>query len=258
LTPALGLPIIPTRMAQVGSSMLEHARKSGASLAHSGVFRLSVAHFLVALVIVFVSLPFVEELPAGRVIQDAMLTIVLTSAVLAVGGRHRTVLAWAVILVAPALAGRWIDRLLPELLHPAVTATASLVFVAFVITQLLTFIFRAVRVDSEVLCAGVASYMMLAVLWANAYVLIWDLNPYSFGFTSGPPPADGMKTFNSMYFSMITLSTVGYGDIVPLTRTAKMLAMMEAATGTIYIAVIISRLVAMYTMSPPQEGKSGA
>jgi Ion channel len=258
LTLARVPPIIATRMPQVARSMLKKARMSHANLVRAGVFRLSVAHFLVALVVLFLSLPFVEEMPAGRVIQDAMLTVVLTSAVFAVGGRRRTVLVWAVVLLAPALAGRWIDRLFPELLHPAVTATASLAFVAFVIAQLFAFIFRATRVDSEVLCAGVASYLMLALLWANAYVLAWDLDPHSFGFTAGTPPAEGMKIFNSIYFSMITLSTVGYGDIVPFTRPAKTLAMMEAMTGTIYIAVIISRLVAMYTMSPPREGKPSA
>jgi hypothetical protein len=258
LTLARAPSIIAPRMPKVARSMLQHARTSSANLVHAGVFRLSVAHFLVALVILIISLPFVEEIPSGRVIEDAMATIVLTSAVFAVGGRRRAVLVWAVVLLAPALAGRWIERLFPELLHPVVTATASLVFVAFVIAQLSTFIFRATRVDSEVLCAGVASYLMLALLWANAYVLTWDLNPLSFGFTAGPVPAEGMRTFNSMYFSMITLSTVGYGDIVPLTRLAKTLAMMEAMAGTIYIAVIISRLVAMYTMSPPGEGKSGA
>ena len=229
-----------------------------ASLAHAGVYRLSVAHFLVALVLLFVTLPFIEEMPAGRLIQDAMLTVVLTSAVFAVGGRRHAVLVWAVVLLAPALAGRWIDRLFPTLLHPLVTTGAQLVFVTFVITQLFAFIFRAARVDSEVLCAGVAGYLMLAMLWAIAYALTWDLNASSFAFSSGTPPPEGMNAFNATYFSMITLSTVGYGDIVPLTRAARTLAMMEAMTGTIYIAVIISRLVAMYTTSPRREEKTGA
>ena len=56
-----------------------------------------------------------------------------------------------------------------------------------------------------------------------------------------------MHSFDAFYFSFITLSTVGYGDITPMSHVARTLAMTEAMTGTLYIAVLISRLVALYT-----------
>ena len=55
-----------------------------------------------------------------------------------------------------------------------------------------------------------------------------------------------MKGFNGLYFSLITLNTVGYGDISPVSRVARMLAAMEAMTGLLYVAVLISRLVAIH------------
>ena len=54
-----------------------------------------------------------------------------------------------------------------------------------------------------------------------------------------------MKGFNGLYFSFITLSTVGYGDITPVSKVARMLAAMEAITGLLYVAVLIARLVAI-------------
>jgi voltage-gated potassium channel Kch len=56
-----------------------------------------------------------------------------------------------------------------------------------------------------------------------------------------------MGGFNGIYFSFITLSTVGYGDITPLSRAARWLAAIEAMTGLLYVAVLIARLVSLYS-----------
>jgi hypothetical protein len=56
-----------------------------------------------------------------------------------------------------------------------------------------------------------------------------------------------MNGFTSFYFSFITLSTVGYGDIIPVSRIARWLPAMEAMTGLLYVAVLIARLVSLYS-----------
>ena len=61
-----------------------------------------------------------------------------------------------------------------------------------------------------------------------------------------------MDGFTALYFSFITLSTVGYGDIAPVSKAARMLAPMESVVGLFYVAVLISRLVAIY--STPRSG----
>ncbi|HVI76884.1 MAG TPA: potassium channel family protein, partial [Candidatus Acidoferrum sp.] len=65
---------------------------------------------------------------------------------------------------------------------------------------------------------------------------------------------DTMKALNAFYFSFITLSSVGYGDITPATKVTRMLAAMEGITGMLYVAVMIARLVALY--SAPRSGNS--
>jgi voltage-gated potassium channel Kch len=84
-----------------------------------------------------------------------------------------------------------------------------------------------------------------------AYILVAQLHPGSFSYNVGRPPVR-LISFDAFYFSFITLTTVGYGDITPVTHIARTLAMTEAMTGTLYMAVLISRLVALYSSQPPE------
>ena len=145
------------------------------------------------------------------------MTLVLVSGVLAIGGR-RWKLVVAVILVSPAVVGKWVNQFRPDLLPPEVHLITSLVFVGFVLWQFLYFILRAPRVNSEVLCAGVAGYLLLGMLWMFAYVLVARMVPGSFSFNVGPAATHPLEGFDAFYFSFITLSTVGYGDITPVSH----------------------------------------
>jgi Ion channel len=221
----------------------------------SGNFRFSAAQFLIALVFLFIAFPFLELFKYGDNMEALLMTLVLVSGVLAVGRRRRT-LVLAVVLVLPALAARWINMFQPDLMPPEVYLVPALAFIGFVMLQFLYFILRAPRVNSEVLCAGVSVYLLLGIIWMFAYILVARLNPIdplhplklaAFAYNVGPPAIHSLTSFDAFYFSFITLSTVGYGDITPLSHIARTLAMTEAMTGTLYMAVLISRLVALYT-----------
>jgi len=216
----------------------------------SGFNRYSVAWFLGALVFMFVTLPFVEELPNGKLMEATLLTLVLATAVLAIGGRRRTLLL-ASGLVAPTVFTRWLHFLNLQdgtyLLHIA----TFLIFIAFVVFQFLRFILHSPRVNSEVLCAAVATYLLLGLVWASAFALVARLDPGAFsGVTETSRPLHG---FSVIYFSLITLTTTGYGDIAPVSPPARLLAMLEAVTGTMYMAVLVARLVSVYSSTPASE-----
>ncbi len=213
---------------------------------------LSVVHLLVALVVLLATLPFVEELPNGNLVEAVLMTVVLAAAVWVVGGRPRTLLV-AVVLVTPALVGTWIDRLRPDLVPKEVTLAAAIVFVAFVIVHLLAYILRAAWVNAQVLCAAIAGYLLMALLWALAYTLVARLVPNSFAFTAQADPHRSMAGFEAVYFSFVTLSTVGYGDIIPVSNAARTLAMVEATTGVFYVAVLIAHLVSLYSGHRPTQ-----
>ena len=216
------------------------------------VMRHSAVGLLVALGLLFVSAPFVDDLPNGDLIEVVLLTLVMVSAVVAMGGRRRTFII-ALLLACPALVGKWANHVQPDLLPAPFFLIAAFVFFGFMVAQLLRFVLRATRVDTNVLCAGIAGYLMLGLLWVPVYEMVGRLNPAAFSLSRGGAAGGTMDGFNAFYFSFITLCTVGYGDITPVSKVAKMLAALEAITGLFYMAVLISRLVAVYSSTQPAE-----
>jgi len=218
-----------------------------------GLLRYSAAEFLIALVVAFIGIPFLAPFDKDNHIVAILMTVVLVSGVLAVGG-HRRTLILGVILALPTLAGKSINPYLPEQASVEFFYIARLVFIGFLIWEFLRFILRAPRVNSEVLCAGMSVYLLLGLMWMFAYLLVAWAVPDAFVFTAGPAAGQSLHLRNAFYFSFITLSTVGYGDIIPVSNVARMLAAMEAITGTLYMAVLISRLVALYSSEQLQLG----
>lgn len=223
----------------------------GTDVSAKGVFRFSVAYFLCVLILNILVSPFVDQFSGGFLVETALLTLVFLSALLAIGGRLRTLIG--AVLVAPALVGEWLSYWQPDLPLSVVILGSGLVFVGFVVLEFLRFILHAPRVDFGVLCAGIATYLMLGLLWSFAYILVDGLVPNSFVFTVGPTSSHSMNHFNALYFSFTTLSTVGYGDIVPLSGAARMLAMVEAVFGMFYVTLLIARLVSLYSSKSPLE-----
>jgi voltage-gated potassium channel len=93
----------------------------------------------------------------------------------------------------------------------------------------------------------------LGLFWSFAYILVDRLVPNSFVFTVGPDSSHSMNNFNALYFSFTTLSTVGYGDIIPVSGVARMLAMVEAVFGMFYVTLLIARLVSLYSFKAPVD-----
>jgi hypothetical protein len=236
----------PPKRAQAAANGLEALRRP------AGVLRFSTAYFLGALVLMVVAMPFIEPLSAGRLVEAVLFTLVLLSGVLAAGRRRRAFL-WAIALAAPALVGQWVQYRWPNLASSELSFGTGVLFTAFIVLQLLHFIIRAPQVDSEVLCAAVATYLLLGLLWSLLYSLAGRLIPDAFVFSAGPPSSRSMQGFSALYFSLITLATVGYGDVVPAAGVDRMLAAMEAIVGMFYVALLIARLVSLY----PSKGQSG-
>ena len=113
---------------------------------------------------------------------------------------------------------------------------------------MLRFVFRERRLTIDGIFATVAAYLIVALLFAQLYLLMLTWNPDSFALPVAAADRPSHLLQNDMtYFSLVTLATVGYGDILPATSTARMLAMIQAVTGQFYVAVVVAIFVGMYS-----------
>ncbi|MBL9175807.1 MAG: hypothetical protein JNL10_19850 [Verrucomicrobiales bacterium] len=218
---------------------------------HQPIYRRHpIALFLAVVLALLVAAPFIDSSPGGRHLESLLATVVIAAAVPAVGGGRRSLIATAV-LTAPIFFGYWFQLHRKEGTLYLVFIAVFLLFLGFVIGRLLYFIRQAPRVTSEVLSAGISIYLLMGLLWTAAYGLVARMVPGAFSNVSAT--AGRLQGFEALYFSFVTLTTVGYGDIGPVAPVARMLAMMESMTGTLYLAVLVSRLVSLHASAPPAE-----
>jgi Ion channel len=102
---------------------------------------------------------------------------------------------------------------------------------------------RASTVDSEQLFAALDAYLLVGVIFGVGYSLLDQISPGSFG----APLEHDLDLSRGFYFSFVTLATLGYGDIVPVSETARGIAIVEAIAGQMYLAVLVARLVSLYS-----------
>ncbi|EMK6905028.1 two pore domain potassium channel family protein [Vibrio cholerae] len=97
------------------------------------------------------------------------------------------------------------------------------------------------KIDTNKLIGSLALFLLLGLMWAVAYLLLLELDPQAFHGLQAIPWADNFS--NSAYFSFVTFTTLGYGDISPVTSIAKTLVYLESVVGVFYMAVVVSSLV---------------
>lgn len=153
------------------------------------------------------------------------------------------------VIRAGAFAMLWFVLSLLVAAHPGNAAlriaqlAALLPGLAIIIASLARFIVEARVVNGQVLISAITIYVLLAVFFAPVYGLIETLAPGSFVDNGLGRPVQWQQL---MYYSTVTLTTVGYGDILPLNPWARTLAALESVTGVLYIAVLLGRLVGIY------------
>jgi hypothetical protein len=112
---------------------------------------------------------------------------------------------------------------------------------------MLHFVFRERRLTVDGIFATVAAYLVVALLFAQVYLLMLTWNADSFVLpVAAADRAPHLLQIDMTYFSLVTLATVGYGDILPRSETARMMAMIEAVVGQFYVAVVVAAFVGMF------------
>jgi voltage-gated potassium channel len=131
----------------------------------------------------------------------------------------------------------------------------------------LSFIFQSRRIHLDTIFAAVMAYLLIAMIFAQIYAFLMIWEPGSFKFpSSAVMDSDNIFRTDLVYFSLVTIATLGYGDIVPQMGLTKMLAVVEAVTGQFYVAVLVAWLVGSFISqslrhdrqdSEPKRGSDG-
>jgi len=132
------------------------------------------------------------------------------------------------------------------------------VFLILVALNILQDLFRGSEVTGDKLAGAVCVYLLIALIWGYAFMITEFVSPESFSFTLGHERLKlwvSREFFPFFYFSLVTMTTVGYGDMAPLTTEAQTLATLEALIGQIYLTILVARLVGMFLMNQqrPEE-----
>jgi hypothetical protein len=195
---------------------------------------------------------------AGTTIQDKAareiavalaFSVLLVFAMLTVGQQLRIA---TVALALPTLVSHWLLRHLELPALRYVDFALTTVFLAFLTLVIMITVFRDQSVTADTIVGAVCVYLLIGVTWGTAYALLALAVPDSLSVSPalarvghwGEPTSPFTPLL--LYYSFTTLSTIGYGDVTPLSTGARAVSVLEGLTGQIYLAVLVARLVGLH------------
>ena len=176
----------------------------------------------------------------GPVLLDLFLSLVVIASVFAVSRQGATRMLFALLMV-PVLVARWLLYFIPSDWVLVLGLGIGSVFIVLVAARILFYVVSQRSISTETILAALCVYLLFGVAWGLTYALLEQVTPGAFAFPQATP-ANAIQQ-QLLYFSLVTLTTVGYGDISPQSPFAQALANLEAILGQIYLAVLVARLV---------------
>jgi hypothetical protein len=210
------------------------------------------SYLFVSLVTFLLVHPYLENAGWGVALFIVLFASIPAAGVWAVGFQ-RNVLFVGVVLGLPTLI--WCVELLTgvDIMPADVGKFIALAFYLYTTLVVLTHVLSAKKVTTDILYGAVCVYLMMGMTWMLAYRLIEEFHPGSFVFSEGESPGGLFEVVDLIYYSFVTLTTLGYGDMAPVSGPARSLAMLEATAGALYLAILIARLVSLYSSQPDKE-----
>ena len=183
----------------------------------------------------------------GFALDNILVAAILTVALVEVARSRRHIVVGA-ILGVPAIVARFANQLVPESPNfDRMVLFLTLVFFAFLIWLILHDLFSEKRSTVDRVYGAIAAYFFIALLFALLYAHVALINHDAFAVSSSITARESGRPLSVFtYFSFVTITTLGYGDITPISQSARVLAWFEALVGQLYIAVMIGGLVAVH------------
>ena len=215
-----------------------------ATWAHTAGMTVLLAMLVATIFIVPVAAPPLGD--SGRALIELFFLLVLAAGGWAIAEHRRAALVLAV-LGAVIIAIAWLPVPAFGPATPLVRQAAALLAVLLLAAMVGYRVFAPGRVTTDRIMGAIALYLLFGVVWGNAYEIVALADPAA--FSAAADTGRGIERW--FYFSFVTLTTVGYGDVTPVSRAARVLAIGEALVGQLYPAIILARLVTLQTSEPP-------
>ena len=184
----------------------------------------------------------------GKFILELFFIAVLLAGLRAIQIDKR-LLRFEVLLLVASLACGVLGSVMDHELLFLIGLAGRAAFLVLVALSILQDLFRGSKVTGDKLAGAVCVYLLIALIWGYAFLITEFVTPESFSFTQGHERMQlwvSREFFPFFYFSLVTMTTVGYGDMAPVTTVARTLATTEALVGQIYLTILVARLVGMY------------
>ena len=209
-------------------------------------------YMLAALLFFLVASPLLAQVVAVSLLLDIGLTAVLLTGIYVISGNPRFAVV-GVALALPMFATTWAPTLAASPAVVVVSDCCGAVLLGMLCAVILRHVFTARKVSFDIVLGSFVGYLLAALAWAFAYKIIAGFDAGAFAFPDAMPDD---RRFIFSYFSFVTITTLGYGDITPLSGPARAFAMGEAIVGQMYLVVLVSRLVGLHTAQAARSDDS--
>ncbi len=214
-----------------------------------GRFRFVIASFLLLIVVN----PYIEAFAGLSVFSDIFFASILISMVYSVAHERKRALV-ALLLASPVVLSLLLKNIVESSLVSLVGSVFAILFIGYTIYIVIWFIAGQKKVTADVLHAAIVVYLLMGVFWSLVYFVVEYFEPGSFKGVTAKVTGDSL---GFLYYSFVTLTTLGYGDITPVTSRASAFTILEALVGQMYLVVQVAWLVGRYSASPFEGNGKG-
>jgi len=198
-------------------------------------------NFMASLIVLLILSAVLEGTKYGYLILNIASTIVFISGVYAAGRNKRSVLI-LILLGLPWFLSEWVFTESSE------TIFASVLFFLFITGTIINHILHSEKVSTDTLYGAVCVYLLLGLLWASIYSFLEHLSPGIIFVTNNSDVIGTLTANDLIYYSYTTLTTLGYGDVTSFTPEGRIISVLEAIVGQLFLAFLVARLIAIYTL----------
>jgi hypothetical protein len=196
----------------------------------------------VLIVALIVLVPFIEGFIRLKLSANLFFSIIFISTIYAASQKRNHIII-SVILAIPTILSLWSKDIAISNTLITIGYICGVILFSFAVILILKYIFSEQVVTRQTISAAVVVYLLIALMWTFIYRLIAMLYPASFAIAH-TKLLDAENIY--LYFSLVTITTLGYGDITPIGSQAISLSVLEAITGQIYLVVVVAWFVGMY------------